>query len=357
MSKPKMTAPEIRNLIDRVRKHRDLRGVEVALAQTDAGTRLARKALQDAIALREEVASRPTYAVLSEVSRRAQMGLPVTPSKRRAYVSAHQRGAADELEGLKADARALLKARKIEAVRVDLFPAYERCGYRISGSKWAGGLHEWRVEIGTVPSAEGWSDRAWSDNRKWSGNNSVHRLTVRRDYGSRVPEALRVVGGLLTLDLEDEIEPGIRPAVWVEQGRGVSLNTVRGYLVLPAGGVAVHAGTMAGARRALAATIRPRVDLSSLDVRGLLQRARLHGDERVTMDLAYDRGNGVCYAGMRDWLTKRGVDWTSRDSLTAREIAEMALTSKDCVEEVYKVLLIVARVHRQSARDMVHLAA
>ena len=356
MKTTRMTAPEIRSLIDRVRKQHDLRGVEVALSQTDAGTRLAREALRAALVLREEVASRPTYSVLAEVSRRKRMGLLVTTSKRRAYVLHEARKAADEIEGFKINARVKFQARRIEAVRAYVLPAYKRCGYRCSKSTWAGGEHEVVLAIGE-PGAEGWNERAWSDNRKWSGNNSTHRLTARRDYGSRVPSSLRVVGGLLTLDLDDEIEPGIRPAVWVEQGRGVSLNTVRGYLVLQASGGAVHAGTIAGARKARAATIRPRVDLGGLDVAGLLQRARLTGAERVTMDLAYDNGNGVCFAGMRDWLTKRGVDWTARDSLSTKEIAEMALTSKDRVEEVYRVLLIVARVHRQSARDMVHLAA
>lgn len=342
----KMTAPEIRQLITRVQKLRDLRGVEVALTQTDTGTAKAREALRTAIALREEIRSRPTFRVSTVRSKRAQMGLPVGVSKRRAYATEHEREALDEIYGIRAYAHAALKKRRIAAVERDLLPAYERCGYRRSRSAWAGGEHVVQVVVGATPQASGHTDKVWSSNGKWTGTVSTHVLTVRRDYGSRVPESLRVVSGLLTLDLEAEIEPGIRPAVWVEQGRGVSLNTVRGYLVTIGEGAFVHAETLAGARKTWTWQSLPQVDLNQLDANGLLKRARLHGEERVTMELAYANGNGACYAGMRDWLAKRGVDWTSVPFLTTRQIAEMAVSSRDRIEHVYRVLLLVARAGR-----------
>jgi hypothetical protein len=345
MNKP-MTAPEIRQLIVRVQKLRDLRGVEVALAQTDAGTVKAREALRAALALREEVRRRPTYAVQAVRSERARMGLPVGKSKRRAYATSVEREALDEIYVIRSYAHLALKKRRIAAVSRDLLPAYEQCGYRVSQSSWAGGDHVVKVELGPTPQASGHTDKVWSANGKWTGTSSTHTLTVRRDYGDRVPADLRAVDGLLTLDLESEIEPGIRPAVWAEQGRGFALNTVRGYLVTTSDGAVVHAESMEAARKLRTRSARDRKDLGDLDAAGLLKRARLHGNERVTMDMAYAGGNGVCYAGMRDWLAKRGVDWTNTPSLTTRQIAEMAVSSGDRIEDVYRVLLIVARVQR-----------
>ena len=149
---------------------------------------------------------------------------------------------------------------------------------------------------------------------------------------------------------------GIHPAVWVEQGRGVALNTVHGYLVQTDRGW-VHADSIGYARRLLTSTITPRgtVDFTGLSAADLVKRARLTGHEHVTLEIAHETGH--CYAGIRDWCAKHGIDTTIRTTVTTQEIASLAASTKDRVREVYAVLLQAAKVKRASRASEVQMSA
>jgi len=353
----RMTALDHYEIADEVRRG-DLRRIGQSFADHSERTKKARGEVRHVINLREA----PMVWQSPEIRRRdrERAGLKVSPVKHVIYL---EKKALDSIAQIKIDARAKWEAQRIAAVSAVLLPAYESCGYRRSQSSWAGGEHTVNVRIASKTicgyaqpvGASGDSSRAWSANGKWSGNNSVHTLTVKRTWVD-LPEAARVVAGMLTLDLGAEIEPNIYLAAWVEQGRGFTLNTVHGYLVKTDDGWK-HSDSMTGARRLLTVSTqaKPAVDLLTMDAAAMLKRARLTGHEHVTIETAHEAGN--CYAGIRDWCAKHGIDTAIRTTVTTQEIATLAASTKDRVREVYAVLLQAAKVKRASRASEVSAAA
>lgn len=147
-----------------------------------------------------------------------------------------------------ADRKAKAHNRHCNKIKKALHEAFENCNYRVSQSSWAGGDHTVYLSVlpgrhkGLVGKCSGESATQWSRNGKWSGNDSVHRFTLRSTWLTRVPVDLRAVCGRLILDLgkEQAVEGGsIRPALWAHQSRGFSLEPRRGVLVLDEQGRAV----------------------------------------------------------------------------------------------------------------------
>lgn len=354
----KMTAADHYEIAEEVRRG-DLRRIGLSFADFQERTKKARSEVRSAIRDREA----PWYIQTprSRYEDRVRAGLKVSPVTRVIYL-ATKSDASLTLEGIKATARAKWEAKRVSLVSASFLPAYEACKYRRSQSSWAGGDHSVHVKIagknGAVQ-ASGENHRAWSNNGKWSGNNSTHTFVVRMNWLD-IPEAARVVSGLLTLEIGPAVDRTIHPATWVEQGRGVTLNTVHGYLVSVEHGQDrewIHAETLAGARRLL---VMPRVskdttDLNHLDAASLLKRARLNGNEFVDIETAHEAGN--CYAGIRDWCAKHGIDVTTETSVTTLEIAKLAVASQDRVREVYAVLLQVAKVKRATRASEVQMQA
>jgi hypothetical protein len=251
------------------------------------------------------------------------------------------------LDAVKASAKRRLEHQRIQRVYAPLRAAYDECGYRTAGGRWAGGNHTVRVRIGE-PNAAASTSKAWSRNGKWSGLDSEHVLTVRQSWPAIEPSA-RVVSGLLTLDLASvPVEPRIFVAVWVEQGRGTSLNTRHGFLVHVANNW-VHADTIRAARAALKGPrVAPvKVDVATLDATGLLRRARLIGNELVLRSTAIAAGH--CEPGIRDWCERHVPGYRDRAAVTTRELAELAVSSGDRVREVYAVLLTARREAQREA--------
>lgn len=100
--------------------------------------------------------------------------------------------------------------------------------YRISGTRFDGGYHTTNWYVTDNPADI--SVRTWSDNRKWSGNDTFAYITVCTRVLRYLSPSNIVIGGLITLDLEPV---GVREyrAAWVEQSRGFSLKIVRGYII------------------------------------------------------------------------------------------------------------------------------
>lgn len=229
----------------------------------------------------------------------------------------------------------------------------ERCGYRTTTHGHVQELYlgEPRVE-GTV--VQCWPNEVGlpSAYGTWRVACSRHRYTVRRSWLRDVKlRGAAIVSGMLTLDLGPEVEAGIFQAYWVEGGRGASLRGVHGYLVhhRPYDVLWQHADSLAQARRVLAFgrdARRPMTELPQ-DAAALLRRARLSGDEPVTVDIARCGGRH-CYAGIRDWCARHAIE-LARGSVSTREVAELAAESGDRLAEVYAVLLAAKRAARQVA--------
>jgi hypothetical protein len=224
-------------------------------------------------------------------------------------------------------------ALKREALtRAAVIAAAESCGYRRSGSRWAGGDH--RVEVTFTPAyatrllfgyASGSSERAWSANGKWSGSNSVHKFQVRPNWRTRVAaQGLAVVDGMLTLDAI-VVEPGIWKATWVVQAAGFALREVVGFLARHPDGRIQHAASEAAARLMVAGVerkarnadtamkeiaIKERATALLADMGSDLDGwANRFGEVKVTKADSHRAGN--CQTGTRDWSAKHLGDVSS----------------------------------------------
>lgn len=149
-----------------------------------------------------------------------------------------------------------VRTRAVAAVRAAVGAAYRECSYRRAESRWAGGHHGLTINIVSAghETASGQSDRVWSDNGKWSGNDSSHTLGVSLRWRLDVERrGIAVVDGLLTLAAEPlpELRAGEEAYLvcYLRQGRGVSIETSHAILYRRDGGAWKRAATLTSARR------------------------------------------------------------------------------------------------------------
>jgi len=106
--------------------------------------------------------------------------------------------------------------------------------YRRSQSTWAGGDHVVLVypDRGILPaSISGGSDRVWSNNGKWSGNNSYIHATLSPLWLIRVyKRGLAVVDGSFVLDIITQDDKGITVLAG-KQGRGFEVNPAQARVI------------------------------------------------------------------------------------------------------------------------------
>jgi hypothetical protein len=120
-----------------------------------------------------------------------------------------------------------LRQRAEAHVRQAVLAAYHECGYRRAKSRWAGGNHAVYVAVSAHPYARGEGTRSWSDNGKWSGNDSIHRIGVTLRWRLDVQVlGLAVVFGCLVVEA-NYVEPGIYDILVARPGRGFELQTDR----------------------------------------------------------------------------------------------------------------------------------
>ena len=153
-------------------------------------------------------------------------------------------------------ARFPLRTRLVAHVCRSVRTAYRECSYRRAESRWAGGDHSVTINIvaSGLESASGQTERVWSDNGKWSGNNSEHVLAVSLRWRLDVQRrGIAVVDGLLTLAAEPlpELRAGEEAYLvcYVRQGRGVSIETSHAVLYRRDGGAWKRAANLTSARR------------------------------------------------------------------------------------------------------------
>lgn len=140
------------------------------------------------------------------------------------------------------DAEGIARASVVE-IPVSEWP------YRRAKSSWAGGDLSISIFLAQSPQdirASVENRRVWSSNGKWSGNDTYASLTVTARAIQIFPGLIS--GGLVHLDAEPV---GIREyrAVWCEQGRGVSMKIVEGWVIR---GYHVRGNTLERARKIVA---------------------------------------------------------------------------------------------------------
>ena len=146
-----------------------------------------------------------------------------------------------------------------EYVRRAAATIFEDCDYRKASSKWAGGVHSIQILIledpRIQPSCSGESEREWSSNGKWSGNNSRLKAAIRIDWLSRVKnQGSARTAERFILDAEPIEPPRCADKAWkvlyAAQGRGFDLKREEGF-VLRSGSIKVLAKSLRAAERAL----------------------------------------------------------------------------------------------------------
>lgn len=186
--------------------------------------------------------------------------------------------------------------------------------YRQATSSWAGGENTLAVdpERSFGPEVRSHSYRVWSANGKWSGTNLDLAIAINYRAFLAIPDALRVVGGMVTLSAQLS-EPGIYRATWVVQGRGLSIATKSGFIV----DGEHHAPSI---KAALKWRLARRVQVA-LDVEAGAA-AKLSAEELIAqfgsakLTMAVSRRAGNCVSGTE---SRGNIHFPGRDAVTIAE--------------------------------------
>lgn len=108
----------------------------------------------------------------------------------------------------------------------------EEWNLRQSQSTGAGGEHEVSISFTKSPKkiqANGWSQKVWSKNGKWSGNNSFVEIvatyrTLKHFPMLTTPDGIHLVDAL-------KLAPRIYEIKWLKNSRGFDVKIVSGWLI------------------------------------------------------------------------------------------------------------------------------
>lgn len=215
-----------------------------------------------------------------------------------------------------------LRAARAEQLRKNIERAVltSACGlYRIAKA----GDHTACVTLGDRPSASGDSSKGerYSSRCTFRKTNSHHSYVVRETWEQDVYDRdLEVVDGMLTLDAEpiQGHGPELYRATWVEQGRGMSLVTVRGYIARdPATSKTYHAPSARAALDGLARKLGQRAPRRRPTL-NLDRACRRWGGVVVTW--ADSAAVGNCDSGTRSWCRAVGIDPDADADASLREV-------------------------------------
>lgn len=181
--------------------------------------------------------------------------------------------------------------------------------YRRARSTWAGGKHFiYASVVSNAAYAGGHTERVWSANGKWSGNDSYCTLRFTRrcidEFGDQV-----VVGTLVTLDCE-RVELRTYRATWAEQSRGVDLKMVDGWLVRG------YHSTASTLQRALKQAAEARSKAAAMLA---MQRAKADGPWLTRIYVTYEDSlsAGNCIPGTRSFVERHGLSTLNQQAIRA----------------------------------------
>ena len=223
----------------------------------------------------------------------------------------------------------------LNPVRDAALAAYESCSFRVCHSRWVEkGEHETRVVIDRRADVVCETDRVWSNNGKWSGLASTHRITIRASWRKNVESrGIAVVDGLLTLDAKPAVDLPLRDgeevleATWARQGRGTSLVVERGYLYRSPGWSALtpalnpsdgwlHAPSLRAAR-AQASRRSDSTPTPSERTAAVVRSARKRGEISRRAALRISKSCGLCRTGTLAWIE---THFPGREAVPVEEV-------------------------------------
>lgn len=291
-------------------------------------TDLARRAKRDGLSLPKGTQAQLAAAIMEAADRiravrRSRAGAKATTSVRplKIRLAAHVAAKDAKAEEL------------VYYVRKGLYREASDAGKYAPGSG-----HTTTVKIGT-PRVDSDTRKVWG--KQWSATASEHTYTVKRTWTADVYDRdLAVCDGLFTLDAAPVSGhgPELFAAMWVEQGRGLSLNQVRGYIAR-IGSTTYHAATAKAAIDGVQrkAGLKPARRKGTIDLDRLARRL---GDLPVT--IADSRAVGNCESGTVSWCHAMGLEPSG--TATLREIVRCYQLRP--MEEVLRVIHRVVRDQR-----------
>lgn len=103
--------------------------------------------------------------------------------------------------------------------------------YRRSRSSWAGGIHSVECTLSREVRATGGSERAWSDNGKWTGTNSHILIDVKWELLLQFPPLILPDTDFIVIDAAPTECSNVLQVVVLEQGRGFTVKPVTMWYV------------------------------------------------------------------------------------------------------------------------------
>lgn len=154
-------------------------------------------------------------------------------------------------------------------------------------------------------------ERTYSRNGKWGGNESHYRFHIPKNH------AAKVIGGLFTVYKKTDEHATVKRCTWWEQGAGLSIKQVEGWLVA---GYHSQAGTKEQAVRSAKAA---------------RTRATAKDEQVITPDYA-NRRWGFCFAGIRQFMELNGID---SESITMKELRAVVVRNRELNYKLYSTHL------------------
>lgn len=206
--------------------------------------------------------------------------------------------------------------------------------YRRATSSWAGGGTYIAVKIGD-PFAIAETERVWSSNGKWSGNDLNVRINISKSFATDVlaHEGLLTAGGMLTTHAQ-KIEENLWQATWIVQSRGMSIKLENGYIKKLADNSFIHADSIK--KLSIVAKKREKSIEESKKSGALKQLSsdeimRKFGEVVVTMRDSKKAGN--CDSGTQNFAERF---FPGRDKATVKEIL--------CAQAINDYMIAACRV-------------
>lgn len=103
--------------------------------------------------------------------------------------------------------------------------------YRRSNSSWAGGSHSVECSLSRKARAAGGSERAWSNNGKWTGTNSYMLIEVKWETLLLFPTLILPDTDVIVIDAQMTELSDVLKVTVLEQGRGFDVNPATKWYV------------------------------------------------------------------------------------------------------------------------------
>lgn len=189
------------------------------------------------------------------------------------------------------------KRDKLQEKLSNNFPYREAC------SRWVEPENRKRVIIkaGLKCDMNGGSIRIWSNNGKWSGNDSWYILSLRPS------ETFEIIGGMVTVFSKRNANKKVMKCTWFSQSRGFTLNRHQGFLVC---GYHVEASTK---KKAIATAKAARTRI-------------IKKDSAILTPKIAERRWGFCRTGIKNFMEINNIE---KNEITFQELRNIVVANRE----------------------------